>query len=83
MLGGISTSNRKLGIIIEVGILFGSKTMNMIAVWELQGRELQQECQVGDHMPCRIGKMCKVICLLVMNLSAAQAFILAKSYDYL
>lgn len=82
MLGGISTSNGKLGI-TEVGILFGSKTMNMIAVQEPQGRELQQACQVGDQVPYRIGKMYKVICLLVMNSSAAQAFILAKSYDYL
>lgn len=82
MLGDILTSNRKLGI-TEVGILFGSKTMNIIAAREPQGRELQQACQVGNQMPCRIGKTYKVICLLVMNSSAAQAFILAKSYDYL
>lgn len=44
MLGGISTSNRKLGVITEeVEILFSSKTMNTTAVWEPQGRELQQE----------------------------------------
>lgn len=44
MLGGISTSNRNLGVITEEEeILFSSKTMNTTAVQEPLGRELQQE----------------------------------------
>ena len=64
MLGGISTSNRKLGVITEEAeILFSSKTMNTAAVREPQGRELQQECQAGDQMAWGIGKAYEVICL--------------------
>lgn len=44
MLEGISTSNRKLGVITEVvEIHLSLKTVSKKAVQEPQGRELQQE----------------------------------------
>lgn len=84
MSGGILSSNRKLGVITaEAAALFSSEAMSTTAVWEPQGRELLEGGAKRGQMACGIGKAYEVICLQVVNSSAAQDVKLAKIYSCL